>query len=113
MAFDVFVAVGGTVLERRAAMVVASAVFWAMLAEQQLRLMAADGVLWSRHEWRDLSASLWGRRGVLRGMWPHYAAYFRRDFHPADIDSQALVDDWRALQARARARVRAHASGHS
>jgi predicted metal-dependent hydrolase len=34
-------------------------------------------------------------------MWPHYAAYFRRDFHPWDIDSQALVDDWRALHPSA------------
>jgi uncharacterized protein len=102
VAFDVFVAAGGTVLERRVAMVVASAVFWAMLTEQQLRLMAADGVLLSRHEWRDLLSALWGRRGVLRGMWPHYAAYFRREFHPWDIDSRALVDDWCALQSPAR-----------
>ncbi|MCX4245900.1 metal-dependent hydrolase [Paraliomyxa miuraensis] len=99
VAFDVFVAVGGTVFERRLAMVVASAIFWSMIVEQQLRLMAADGVLWSRREWRDMLTSLWGDRGALRGMWPHYAAYFRRSFHPLDIDSHALVQDWRAQQA--------------
>lgn len=39
---------------------------------------------------------LFGREGLLRGVGRDYRAWFRRDFHPSQIDDTALVEHWRA-----------------
>jgi predicted metal-dependent hydrolase len=51
VAFDVFVAAGGTYAERVAAMVGATLIFWAKVLEHQARMMRADGTLGSLREW--------------------------------------------------------------
>jgi uncharacterized protein len=94
VAFDVFVAAGGTYAERVGMMVVASLVFWAKVAEHQVRLMHVDGTLFSPREWGALARFLL-QKGALPSLVPHYLAYYRPGFHPWDLDNRDLLEAWK------------------
>jgi predicted metal-dependent hydrolase len=95
VAFDVFRAVGGTEVERIAIMALASVIFWAKLVEHQARMMAADGTALSPREWADLGWFLFGEPAMMARLIPYYVRYYTPGFHPRDIDSEALLTDWR------------------
>jgi predicted metal-dependent hydrolase len=99
VAFDVYRATGGGYVLRVAVMLAATVIFWAKVVEQQLRMMHADGCLWSPREHGRLLWFLYGRPGVMRRIVPQYLAYFRPGFHPWDIDTRSLLDDWKATAA--------------
>ncbi len=50
-----------------------------------------DGLLFDRTVWAEGRRFLWGDAGLLRGTAPAYLAWFRRDFHPDQIDDSALI----------------------
>src|SRR5947207_14260434 len=87
VAFDVFVAAGGTYGERVLAMVGASLIFWAKVLEHQVRMMGHDGTLFSPREWGSLAWYLGVEPGGLRTVVRHYFAYYRPGFHPSHVDS--------------------------
>ncbi|NQZ96422.1 MAG: metal-dependent hydrolase [Myxococcales bacterium] len=58
-----------------------------------------DRLLFRPSVWRDGWTFLFGKRGCLRGLGPHYWPWYRRDFHPLDIDDQPLIE---AFEARNR-----------
>jgi hypothetical protein len=95
VAFDVFRAAGGTERERRGIMIVASVIFWAKVIEHQVKMMRTDGILASPRAWWALGRFLFVRPGALRRILPDYAAYFRRGFHPWQLDDRALIVAWR------------------
>ena len=95
VAFDVFVAAGGTYAERVVAMAFASAIFWAKVFEHQARMMKADGTLGSLAEWRALARYLFIEPGGMAGLLPRYLAYYRPGFHPNDIDSREVFEAWK------------------
>jgi uncharacterized protein len=95
VAFDVFRAAGGTYLERAAAMLGATAIFWMKVMEHQVRLMGVDRTLFSAREWLALGQYLFVSPGGLLGLLPMYLAYFRPGFHPWDLDNQALLEGWK------------------
>lgn len=95
VAFDLFVAAGGTYAERVSVMVGASVIFWAKVVEHQARMMRVDGTLGSLREWLALGRFLFVTPGGLRRIAPDYLRYYLPRFHPRDIDSDALVDRWR------------------
>jgi predicted metal-dependent hydrolase len=95
VAFDVFRAAGGTYGERATLMVIASAVFWAKVAEQQVRMMRTDGIAWSPREWVALFRFVLGEPAHMAGLTPRWLAYFRPGFHPAGLDEEALVESWK------------------
>jgi predicted metal-dependent hydrolase len=95
VAYDVFLAAGGTYAERVIAMAFASVIFWAKVAEHQVRMMSVDGTLWSASEWRALARFLFVEPGGLGGLLPRYVAYYRPGFHPNDVDSDAVVEAWK------------------
>ena len=101
VAFDVYTQVGGTWLERSWIMLVATVIFWAIVAEQQVRFMRADGVLFSPREWWSMLEFLWVKPGGLGGMWLHYLDYFRPGFHPWQLDNRALLEAWKREYERA------------
>jgi predicted metal-dependent hydrolase len=101
VAFDVYAATGGTYRVRAVAMVLTTVIFWTKVIEHQVRLMAADGTLFSLREWADLLRALFVSPGTLRRMVPDYLRYFRRDFHPSQIEAGALLADWRRAFAAA------------
>lgn len=76
-------------------MVVATVVFWAVLAEQQVRLMHADGIATSPKEWIKLGRFMFGEPARLQRLAGPLLDYFRPSFHPTDHGSVALVEAWR------------------
>jgi predicted metal-dependent hydrolase len=99
VAFDVYQQVGGTWFERVRAMLYATVIFWALVFEQQIRLMRVDGVLFSPREWWSLFKFNFISPGALRKVMPLYMQYFRRDFHPWQHDNRELVEEWKAANA--------------
>jgi predicted metal-dependent hydrolase len=100
VAFDVYLAAGGTWLNRVLIMLLTSAVFWPKVLEHQLRFMAVDRTLFSLAQWRTLVTHLFVEPGLVRALWRPYLAYFGRSFHPSDRARRDLVDQWRGEQLR-------------
>jgi hypothetical protein len=96
VAFDVYRAAGGNYAGRITAMIGATLIFWTKVAEQQIRLMWADRILFSFREWVSLLGFLFVDPGGLRGLLGPYLQYFRPSFHPWDHDNRALLEAWKA-----------------
>jgi len=95
VAFDVFKAAGGTYLERAWVMIATTLIFWALVIDQQARMMRADGTLFSLREWGSLFVFLWVHPGGLRKMWRLYLGYFKPSFHPWEHDNRDVLEDWK------------------
>ena len=95
VAYDVYLAAGGTYPERAAVMIAASVLFWGKVLEHQFRMMHTDGTLFSVAEWRTLVRFLFVDPGPLRGVARLYFAYYRPAFHPSQIDCSALLEAWK------------------
>jgi hypothetical protein len=95
VAFDVFQKVSGSYAIRARVMVVATLFFIGFITYSHFRLLAARGLLGDvRGQLRNIDY-LWIRRGLFRRLIPAYLDYFRRDFHPNDRDTSALLSDWK------------------
>lgn len=95
VAFDVLREVAPSFLLRALALVVATA---ALLFETLFRasyMLWRDGLLFRRDTWSSARRFLAGPGGLFRGHGPAYRAWFRRGFHPTQIDDRALVATWR------------------
>jgi predicted metal-dependent hydrolase len=62
-------------------------------------MLARDGELLKARSWRSGWRFLFARGGLLRGHARAYFAWFRRDFHPAQIDDGPLIEAWRGRYA--------------
>lgn len=96
VAFDVFRAAGGTYGERVTAMFLASVIFWAKIAEHQVKLMRADGCLYSLEEWASLFEYLFVNPGGLQDLFPIYLRYYKPSFHPMDEAFEGVLAGWLA-----------------
>lgn len=102
VAYDVFVEAGGTYVERIAAMIGATLIFWAKVSEHQVRLMWVDRTLFSPREHLALLRFLFVEPGGMAGLLRPYLAYFRPGFHPWDLDNRELLEGWKSeLEASA------------
>jgi predicted metal-dependent hydrolase len=95
VAYDVFLAAGGRYRERAIAMLIASAIFWPLVLDQQIRLARANGTLYSAREWGELAHFLFVDPGVMRTIAHFFFAYFRPGFHPNENDASALIAEWK------------------
>ena len=50
-----------------------------------------DGLFFDRSTWSKRFDFLWGDAGLLRGTAAVYGAWYRRDFHPNEIDDSELI----------------------
>jgi predicted metal-dependent hydrolase len=96
VAFDVYRAAGGGYVERVVLMFLATVVFWVKVAEHQVRLMHADGILWSLREWMSLFRFLFISPGLTTSLVRNYVAYYKPGFHPWQHDNRALLEAWKA-----------------
>ena len=99
VAFDVFVAAGGTYAERAGIMALASLIFWAKVFEHQARMMKVDGTLFSAGEGAALGRFLFVEPGGMGTLARHYLSYYRPGFHPDDIDSAPVIEAWKRSAA--------------
>jgi predicted metal-dependent hydrolase len=95
VAFDVYRAAGGPWGERAGIMALASVIFWGKVVEQQCRMMSVDGTLLSLDEWSELVRFLFVEPGGMQRLVPLYLDYYRRGFHPWDLDNRDLLDAWK------------------
>jgi predicted metal-dependent hydrolase len=94
VAYDVYLAAGGTYPERTFVMVIAAIIFWTKVVEQQARFMHHDGDLFSIEEHVRLQRFLWAEPGALPPMWRRWLAWFRPGFHPNENDEREVLAAW-------------------
>jgi predicted metal-dependent hydrolase len=92
VAFDVHQLVGGTVKERRHALVMSSFFFLKDTFRNARIMLKRDGQLWRWRTWWDGFQFLFGRPGTLRRIVPAWFSFLRRDFHPWQHDNSELVE---------------------
>jgi len=90
VAFDVYLAAGGSYRLRAIVMVSTTAMLILQVGRMQLRMLRQDGELTpkslARGFWR-----FWGPRGYFTRMIPAYLRYFDPSFHPWQHDDSELV----------------------
>jgi len=94
VAFDVFVAVGGTVRERRQALMMNTFFFFKDTFRNLSIMLKHDGKLWSLREWLSGFKYLFVKPGILRRVFIAYLSFYKKDFHPWQNDNRALIAEW-------------------
>jgi predicted metal-dependent hydrolase len=92
VAFDTYVATGGSYSTRVVAMIVTTLGFLVLTALFQWDLMRQDPEAAGIAMRLRGMARLWIYPGWFRHLVPHYLAYFRRDFHPWDRRSPRKIE---------------------
>ena len=77
-------------------MLLVTLLFWGRVVRQQWALMRADGIAFSLVEWMDLARFLFVEQRSVRRLLPPWLSFFRRDFHPWQLDDAQLLQRWRA-----------------
>jgi predicted metal-dependent hydrolase len=108
VAFDVFLAVGGTVSERRQALLLNSFFFFKDTLRNVCIMLQKDGKLWSIREWASGFKFLFIKPGMLRRVIPAWFSFFRKDFHPWQDDNRQLIDAWEKRQDHSPAADHSH-----
>lgn len=103
VAFDVYQAADGTYALRVTSMVAITIAFVLTVGSLQVRLMAADKQLFNLKSWLRGGWRCWGPRGYFTALVPSYLRYFKRDFHPWEVDHSALIERFERELASARA----------
>ena len=68
--------------------------------DRTVYMLWKDGRLFDRRTWSEGRRYLFGPEGLLRGLGPDYRAWYRRGFHPDDIDDGPLIErNVRAIEA--------------
>jgi uncharacterized protein len=95
VAYDVYEKVSGNYAIRAGAMIPTTVIFFAVLGVFQARMLASDGRLLNvKNNWNGIKF-LFGRKGLFTKLAPQYLDFFKRDFHPSQHDTDALLDEWR------------------
>ncbi|WNG32593.1 metal-dependent hydrolase [Archangium violaceum] len=96
VAFDVYLAIGGSWLTRCLVMMLTTVTFWGRVFGHQVRLMHSEKILFSVREWFDLARFLFFEPGRLPALLGPYLSYYRPGFHPWEHDTYALLEQWKA-----------------
>ena len=99
VAFDVFLAVGGTVAERRQALLLNTVFFFKDTLRNVCIMLQHEGKLWSIREWASGLKYLFFKPGILRRVAGAWFSFFRKGFHPWQQDNRDLIADWERKQA--------------
>lgn len=92
--YDLYTAIQGDYPLRMLASLQVLIGFSADVFVRHCYLLAKDDALFDLGEWRRGTSFLLGREGLLRNMLSELRRYLRRDFHPDQIDDQALIDQF-------------------
>jgi predicted metal-dependent hydrolase len=60
--------------------------------DRMVYMLWKDGLLFKARTWSGGWRFLFGAGGFLRGMGADYRAWYRRDFHPNEIDDRRLIE---------------------
>ncbi len=92
VAFDTYRAMGLSHALRVFAMVFATFDLTIETFQRMVYMLWKDGRLFDAGVWRRGGRFLFARGGFLRGLGADYRAWFRRDFHPDQIDDRATIE---------------------
>jgi len=96
VAFDVLQRVAPSYLLRALALLFTSVGLFSEMLVRTAYMLAKDREL---RRFPGGLRFLFGRAGLLRGAGREYRAWFRRGFHPSQIDDAELIETWRARVA--------------
>ena len=96
--FDVYLAVGGTVSERRIALLWNSWYFFKDVFRILFHMLKVDGRHRNIKEWISGLNFLFGKPGILRRPVVRYFSFFRKRFHPWNHDNRYIIDEWSTQQ---------------
>ncbi|MFO0598720.1 MAG: metal-dependent hydrolase [Myxococcaceae bacterium] len=96
VAFDTYLAVGGTWFERSRIMLLVTLFFWGLMGPNLVLFFARRGVLFSAREWWRLFRFMWVEPSALGSLIRPWASYFARDFHPSSHGNAELLSQWKA-----------------
>ena len=102
VAFDVHELVGGTVRERRVALLFNTFYFFKDAIGITRYMLRADGHHWAVREWLSGLNFLFGKPGVMRRCFFSYLSFYRKRFHPWNDDNRHLIEAWQSEQDVAR-----------
>lgn len=97
VAYDVYMKVDGRYWPRVVAMIGATLGLLLILPIRMTPLLFKDGKLFSWSTWRNGLPFLFGKNGMFVKPWRHYVEFFRRDFHPWDVQDYDLIAEVKAL----------------
>jgi len=97
--FDLYRAIGGGYWKRIGTMLVAWTLILGASLINTLRLVRAEGTLFSRDTLRGL-AYLFGPRGLVTSLLPAFVAYFHPRFHPWNGHDASDIARWQAENER-------------
>lgn len=96
VAFDLYEQVpGNSYAERVVFQMLASVILAAVVSAFHIQFMAKDKQLFNLRSWAFGLNKLFGRKGIVSGLWSDYLDFFKPDFHPWDHENSALVAYWR------------------
>lgn len=101
VAFDVYREVSDAYGVRVTTHLMATAFFLVATTAFAAEMVRRDGRATELSVWTSGARKLWGREGHFRRLVPEWMRYFRRDFHPWERDSRALIATWEAKLAAA------------
>lgn len=94
VAFDVFRLQVNDEWMRRRVMVIAMISLFTRITFFQIRMLWKTKHFPSFREWKEATQFFWGKQGVLRANAHGVKKFFKRNFHPNDIDQSALINGW-------------------
>ena len=100
VAFDVFIAMGGTDKMRRKALRQSTFFLLVDIMVGVVHMLRRDKKMWSWRLWAGGWKFLFFKGGMLRRVWPAYKEFYRAGFHPWQRDTRHLLDNWKASQAQ-------------
>ncbi len=100
VAYDVYMSIDGRYWPRVFAMIGATLGLLLILPIRMTPLLYKDGALFSWKTWRSGLPFLFGKNGMFTKPWSHYVQFYRRDFHPWNVQDYNLVDEMQKLYER-------------
>jgi len=95
VAYDLYEKTVGSYALRVGTMIPTTIALAVVMVVFQARMMAADNQLFKLRQNARGIAYLWGRKGLFPRLAPQFFDFFRRDFHPSQHNTEALLDEWR------------------
>lgn len=95
IAFDVYTQIGGTYTMRTRVMRLTMWFYLVDTLKVAFKILRHDKQLWKWKTLKSLSSFLLAKKGFIRMHAAAYKAFFSSDFHPWNVDSRALLEQWK------------------
>ncbi len=94
VAFDVYEHIGGSHEMRTRVMRLAMVTLLIDTLRVTFKILRHDKQMWKWSTLKSLSKFLFSKTGFIRAHVPAYKDFFRKNFHPWDLDNRDLLEQW-------------------